>query len=666
MLSVVSAGRAQSITFNDERISVGQAVEAIRKQAGYSVSYNKNLLDPSRHIPVTKEGMKLTALLDALVADLNAEYIIGENTVAFVSAEPQQTDAVEAVEVEAPVVETYLVPEVLATERRPEPQEDTAKIEVIQLLPPPVVEEPVEEEPAPVADTLPAMQWALKTNILSALTATLNLGAEMRVADRITVQLPVSYNVWEFKNYRKWKHIAVQPGVRLWAREAYRGHFFGAQLHYAYYNICNLPAPFAPYMHTHRFEGWLAGVGVSYGYRWNFDERWALEAELGLGYARLKYDKFECVTCNDYIGTEGKHYLGPTKATVNLVMMLGKPQREVPVVAQPVEMPPVVVPDTVVMESPQPAVEISFTPRFIVPEAQPGNNRTESGKAYLDFSQGSAEILPEFKNNAAELAKMRGMLDGIRSERDAQITGVTMVGYASPEGSSTSNKSLSERRANALKSYFQISTELPAALLDASGEGEDWDGLNRLIAESNNAYRDRALDIINTQSNLDLRERQLISLGGGEFWRRMTTEMFPVLRRVDYRVAYKVAPFTLERGIQTMKSRPQSLSLDEMYLVAQSYAPESTQYYDAFMEAVRIYPESDVANVNAAAVALLNKETDKAADYLGKAKERGLAWWNNMGIVFFLRGDMERAMTSFVNAEAQGEENVRKLKEHLN
>ncbi len=164
---------------------------------------------------------------------------------------------------------------------------------------------------------------ALKTNLLHDATATFNLGAEFGLGRKTTLDLPVDYNPWTFSGNKKWKHLLVQPELRFWTCEAFNGHFFGLHAHYALYNVSRLPdPPFSSYLNTHRFEGWLAGAGISYGYHWILARRWSLEANIGVGYAYLLYDKYPCVKCGDKIGREKKNYLGPTRAGISLIYMI--------------------------------------------------------------------------------------------------------------------------------------------------------------------------------------------------------------------------------------------------------------------------------------------------------------------------------------------------------
>ncbi len=170
--------------------------------------------------------------------------------------------------------------------------------------------------------TIPTVN--IKTNVLYDATTTLNLGAEFRLGAKTSLDIPVSYNPWTFDNNKKWKHILVQPEFRWWTKETFNGHFFGLHTHYAFYNVGGLDnPPFSEYMNIHRFEGWLVGAGFSYGYRWNFNHRWGMEATLGVGYAYMSYDKYSCNHCGEKIASEAKNYFGPTKAGISLIYNIG-------------------------------------------------------------------------------------------------------------------------------------------------------------------------------------------------------------------------------------------------------------------------------------------------------------------------------------------------------
>ena len=175
--------------------------------------------------------------------------------------------------------------------------------------------------------------WAVKTNLLYDATSTINLGTEIGLGRRTTLDLSGNYNSWTFSDNRKMKHWLVQPEFRLWTCSRFSGGFWGIHAHYAQYNMGGmLPWGFRSgkmfgsikndNILNHRYEGWLVGGGIGYGYHWILGRRWGLEAEIGVGYAYLEYDKFRCETCGEKLGRESKHYFGPTKAAITLIFMI--------------------------------------------------------------------------------------------------------------------------------------------------------------------------------------------------------------------------------------------------------------------------------------------------------------------------------------------------------
>lgn len=169
--------------------------------------------------------------------------------------------------------------------------------------------------------SLKAQKLALKSNLVAWATTTPNLGFEMAVDNQYTVQLFGCYNPFTLKENNKLKHWLIQPEVRWWTKEAFNGHFVGLHLIGGQFNAGGIKLPFniLPDLDTHRYEGWGIGGGISYGYQWKLSERWNLEASLGLGYARLNYDKYPCEKCGEKIGEEKKNYFGPTKVAISII-----------------------------------------------------------------------------------------------------------------------------------------------------------------------------------------------------------------------------------------------------------------------------------------------------------------------------------------------------------
>ena len=99
----------------------------------------------------------------------------------------------------------------------------------------------------------------------------------------------------------------------------------------------------------------------------------------------------------------------------------------------------------------------------------------------------------------------------------------------------------------------------------------------------------------------------------------------------------------MDEAKDMIKKRPQNLSLNELFLVADSYPKGSQEFVEVFETAVRLYPEDEVANINAASACLLRGDTLSAERYLKKVKsDKYLPEYNNaVGVLALLKGDYE-------------------------
>lgn len=291
---------------------------------------------------------------------------------------------------------------------------------------------------------------------------------------------------------------------------------------------------------------------------------------------------------------------------------------------------------------------------YITPDVEKIKRRMESGKAYLDFPVNVSVIRPEFSNNASELQRIYTLIDRLKNDSDSMITGIIISGYASPEGTYNSNLVLSGRRAQALTNHLQKKYGFSNDLFQAKGHGEDWQTLDSLVELSEMKETEQVLAIIRSTGVFDGREKKLMELSGGSPYREMRKEIFPKLRRCDYELHYTVVPFTIEQGKEVMKTRPSGLSLNEMFLIANTYEPGSDAFNDVFETAARIFPQSDVANLNAAASALSRKDIQSAEKYLIKITTKDAAFWNNYGVLSGLKKEYGKAMEHFTKAKAEG------------
>ena len=95
---------------------------------------------------------------------------------------------------------------------------------------------------------------------------------------------------------------------------------------------------------------------------------------------------------------------------------------------------------------------------YIQPTVEVVKNRSEQYEAHLDFPVSKAVIQPEFMNNHKELMNIHAMFDKIQNDKNLTVTGISIEGFASPEGPLKFNEQLSQKRAEELSDYQRKSS----------------------------------------------------------------------------------------------------------------------------------------------------------------------------------------------------------------
>lgn len=170
-----------------------------------------------------------------------------------------------------------------------------------------------------------AQNVALKSNLLYDATTTMNLGMEVGLSKKWTLDIPFNFNPWKFDNGTRFRHWGVQPEIRYWFCERFNRSFVGLHGHYADFNVGGLPdlSFVSENMQKSRYQGYLYGGGISFGYLWILSNRWSIEASAGLGYTRIVYDKYPCAECGSKLLDDAvKNFIGPTKAGLSLIYII--------------------------------------------------------------------------------------------------------------------------------------------------------------------------------------------------------------------------------------------------------------------------------------------------------------------------------------------------------
>ena len=260
---------------------------------------------------------------------------------------------------------------------------------------------------------------------------------------------------------------------------------------------------------------------------------------------------------------------------------------------------------------------------YVKPAPEEVKARHLDGSAYLDFPVNQITINPDYRNNSAELKKIQQTVEAVKNDPYATITSLSIKGYASPEGTYKGNAYLAENRAKALLNYVKDHYDLSGVELTVDFEPEDWEGLEAAVEKGNLPDKEELLAIIRADepADWDAREWKLKSLNGGSSYKILLRDVYPSLRHSDYRVNYHIRNFSVDEAKQIIQSDPSKLSLNEMFLVAETYETGSEPFNEVFEVAVRMYPDDPVSNLNAAISAINTRQLGKAKRYLAKAND---------------------------------------------
>ncbi len=286
---------------------------------------------------------------------------------------------------------------------------------------------------------------------------------------------------------------------------------------------------------------------------------------------------------------------------------------------------------------------------YVQPKAEAKKVRRENGSARLNFRVNKWDIVTDLGNNAKELENIAQTVNLVKDDPDVTITSITLHGYASPDGGYANNEKLAANRTQALLNKLVGTYSIDRKLMKAESTAEDWDGTVAYINSNDLPQKEAALKMI-YDGNLKPDEKEkALAKNTPEAFSYLLQNVWPGLRRTDYTIEYDVKAFNLEEAKKTINTRPQKLSLQEMYMVAQSYPKGSEEYNNVFDIAAKMFPEDKLANLNAAYAAIERGDKVGAEKYLKKAGDSAEAE-NAWGCLDVLNEDYDSAKTHFQKA----------------
>jgi hypothetical protein len=156
-----------------------------------------------------------------------------------------------------------------------------------------------------------------------------NLALEFHIADAWSVSAGWNHSWWRSSDLRRsWRFNCIDLALRRWfsSNNDFTGHHVGIFGQYFTYDF------------AFGSHGYLGGkplgnslqngsytVGVEYGYSLPIARRFNIDFNIGLGYMSGKYYEYTFVDDHSvWQGTKNRRWLGPVKAEISLVWLIGK------------------------------------------------------------------------------------------------------------------------------------------------------------------------------------------------------------------------------------------------------------------------------------------------------------------------------------------------------
>ncbi len=239
-------------------------------------------------------------------------------------------------------------------------------------------------------------------------------------------------------------------------------------------------------------------------------------------------------------------------------------------------------------------------------------------------------------------------LDEIKANERKTITSTDVIAYASPDGKEDQNAKLSDNRSKSAEKAFNKVTKdnKVEAPVNVQSVGEDWEGFQELVAESDIEDKDLIIRVLSMYSDPNVREKEIKNMSA--VYKELAKEVLPELRRARFIANVE---FTNYSNDELLKLIEENIDvLDEPALLrAASVAKDSKTKLTVYAKAIEKY-NSEVAKYNTAVVYLKDGKTAEGKAALAKVTVKDADYLNAMGVVALQEVNIDEAVNYFNEA----------------
>ena len=276
---------------------------------------------------------------------------------------------------------------------------------------------------------------------------------------------------------------------------------------------------------------------------------------------------------------------------------------------------------------------------------------------YQDVIFSTAEGQIKYKVNSADVrnSEIKGQsvkeflaeLDAANANERATVKSTEIVAYASPEGAINLNDKLSGNRSkSASKAWKKITKGHDAMDPEVKSLGEDWEGFQQLVSESNLEDKDLILRVLSMYSDPNVRENEIRNMS--KVFTALQGEVLPELRRARLIANVETINYTSEELLDLIQNNESVLDEEALLRVA-TLVKDNAQKESVYKKAINRFG-SKRAQYNLAALYLNEGETSKAEAELRQLDPADGDVINAKGVIALRKNDFATAEQCFKKA----------------
>ena len=282
---------------------------------------------------------------------------------------------------------------------------------------------------------------------------------------------------------------------------------------------------------------------------------------------------------------------------------------------------------------------------------------TPKADAYQEVISSTAEGQIKYLVNSADVrnSELKGQsikdflaaIDQINADERTSITGTEILAYASPEGPENKNNELADKRSSsANKALREMGKKHDISEATVRSLGEDWEGFQKLVRESNIEDKELILRVLSMYSDPAVRENEIRNMS--QVFTALKGEVLPELRRARLIANVEYQNYTSEELLKLLNDNADVLD-EEALLRTATLVKNNDQKEEIYKRAASKF-NSERAQFNLASLYLTEGKLAKAEEALGKTNANDPDVINALGVIALRKDDLATAANYFRRA----------------